>query len=128
MHLSEAIKRHGYRKWYERQLTESHLNLVTAFLALIAAAACLEQMSSPLPLSDKVVDVLGLLVCSAFMAWSIRRYFLSLTFAQAIDARAECPHCRAYGKFAVADDHPRSVHYVNVACKKCGHAWRLKAD
>lgn len=128
MHLSEAIRRHGYRKWYERQLTESHLNLITAFLALIAATACLEQLHAPLPVADKLVDVAGLLVCTAFVAWSIRRYFLSLTFAQAIDAHAACPQCGAYGKFAVADDHPRSVRYVSVACKKCGQAWRLNTD
>lgn len=125
MHLSNAIKRLGYRKWYERQLTESHLNLVTAFLALIAAGGCLEQMSGPLSLSDKLIDVAGLVACAAFMVWSIRRYFFSLTYAQAVDAHAECPQCKAYGKFTVESG---DAHYAAVVCRKCGTRWRLASE
>ncbi len=35
MRLDDAIRRRGFRRWYEQQLIDGHLWLVTGFLALI---------------------------------------------------------------------------------------------
>jgi hypothetical protein len=36
--LDEAIRKRGFRRWYERQLCESHAHLVTGLLSLIMMA------------------------------------------------------------------------------------------
>ena len=45
MSTIEGIRKLGFRKWYERQLVEGHLYLVTMILALIAMAAGYEVIS-----------------------------------------------------------------------------------
>jgi hypothetical protein len=35
MKLAEGIRRHGFRKWYERELLQSHAHLVLCFLCVI---------------------------------------------------------------------------------------------
>jgi hypothetical protein len=42
MDVGDAIRRHGFRRWYERQLFESHAYLVTGFLCLIMMAVAIE--------------------------------------------------------------------------------------
>ena len=39
MELSKGIRKIGFRRWYERQLIESHLYFVSSFLCLIAVMA-----------------------------------------------------------------------------------------
>ena len=44
MSEAEGIRKLGFRRWYERQLIESHAWFVTCFLCLILALACAEDM------------------------------------------------------------------------------------
>jgi hypothetical protein len=39
---ADDIRKLGFRRWYERQLLESHACLVTCFLCTILLAVCLE--------------------------------------------------------------------------------------
>ena len=42
MSLADAIRKHGFTRWYERQLYESFAYLVSGFLALIMMAIAME--------------------------------------------------------------------------------------
>ncbi len=44
MQVGKDIARLGFRRWYERQLVESHAYLVAAFLALILLLAGFESL------------------------------------------------------------------------------------
>jgi hypothetical protein len=57
-----------------------------------------------------------------------------LARAERFAERAECPRCKAWGKFQVisaeataADDPPEAgrPRWVRVKCKQCGEDWRL---
>ena len=44
MEVAEYIHRHGFRRWYERQLIESHAYLALAFVALILLLSGIEVL------------------------------------------------------------------------------------
>ena len=44
MEVAEYIHRHGFRRWYERQLIESHAYLALAFIALILLLSAIEVL------------------------------------------------------------------------------------
>ena len=44
MGLADAIRRRGFRRWYERQLIEGHAYLVTGLLSLIMMAISIEMI------------------------------------------------------------------------------------
>ena len=46
MQVTRYIERHGFRRWYERQLIESHAYLALGFVALILLLSGLELLSS----------------------------------------------------------------------------------
>ncbi|HZA96093.1 MAG TPA: hypothetical protein VE421_08130, partial [Burkholderiaceae bacterium] len=45
MQVTRYIERHGFRRWYERQLIESHAYLALGFVALIFLLSGLELLS-----------------------------------------------------------------------------------
>ena len=45
MQVTRYIERHGFRRWYERQLIESHAYLALGFVALILLLSGLELLS-----------------------------------------------------------------------------------
>lgn len=129
MRLDNAIRRRGFRRWYERQLYESHACLVTGLLALIMMAVAVELISfreSPGGLlSLLAIGAAGGLVCVA--AW---RQFTYLLFrAEYVAERATCPACGAYGRFAVehSAEAPATVIgcTLQVRCRVCARDWRI---
>ena len=48
MQVTRYIERHGFRRWYERQLIESHAYLALGFVALILLLSGLELLSETL--------------------------------------------------------------------------------
>ena len=44
MQVTRYIERHGFRRWYERQLIESHAYLALGFVALIVLLAGMEVL------------------------------------------------------------------------------------
>ncbi|MFN7572280.1 MAG: hypothetical protein ACK5TK_12635 [Betaproteobacteria bacterium] len=129
------IQRLGFRRWYERQLIESHAYLVTAFLALVLLLAGFEALDA---VRGHPTYWLLLILVSAgaglvtYVGW--RRFTALLARAEAFAGGAECPNCKAWGKFVVtgmestaADDPPESgrPHWLRVRCRKCEADWRL---
>lgn len=135
MKVAEEIRRLGFRRWYERQLVVSHGYLVVAFLALILLLAGIEGMDY---LRRSVGFYLLVAVGAAaagtlmFVAW--RRFNVLLARAERFAESAECPRCKAWGKFRVIaaeraeDDDPPEAgrpHWLRVRCQRCGHCWDL---
>ncbi|MCX7960181.1 MAG: hypothetical protein N2653_01215 [Burkholderiales bacterium] len=113
----------GFRRWYERQLIESHAWFVTCVLCLIAAFACLEQMTASAP--PAYLLVLGLLVfaAGALAFYGARRYRAIMTEAERLADRSVCEACNGYGHFRV----PRlSAGAPFEARCRCGNRWRIE--
>jgi hypothetical protein len=133
--VAEQIEQLGFRRWYERQLVESHAYLLTAFLALVLLLAGFEALSdlrgSPLYYLLLVATAAG----AGVLMWvASRRFLAQLGRAELFAERAACPQCHAWGRFRVLgaepelpDDPPEAgrPHWVRVCCRKCGHTWRL---
>lgn len=133
--ISEEIRRRGFRRWYERQLIESHAYLVTAFLSLILLLAGFEAMDALRGSPMYYVAVVGVAAGAGTLMWvAWQRFMVLLARAELFAESAGCPRCKAWGKFDVlaaeplsADDPPEAgrPHWVRVRCRKCGEQWRL---
>lgn len=129
MHLDDALRQGGFRRWYERQLIEGHVWLVTAFLALIMAAIALEVLdfrgSRAGVLALAAIVVAGI----ALVAFAVRRFHLLLGRAEQLAEQAVCGQCGSYGRFDVvqAHDEPESLtgRSVRVHCRTCAHEWQI---
>lgn len=133
--IAAQIRRLGFRRWYERQLIESHAYLVTAFLALILLLAGFEALDA---VRGQPVYWLLLIAISAgagtltYVGW--RRFTALLARAEAFASSADCPDCRSWGKLEVIgsgasaeDDPPEAARprWLQVRCRQCGAHWRL---
>ncbi|MFO1323295.1 MAG: hypothetical protein U1F15_04440 [Burkholderiales bacterium] len=129
MRLDDAIRRRGFRRWYERQLYEGHAYLVTGLLALIMMALAIEVIAFRQSFGGLVallaIGAAGGVVC--VFAW--RQFTFLLARAEYVAERATCPGCRAYAKFSIdrVDDVPDSVTgcTLHVHCRVCSHGWRI---
>ena len=136
MDLSEGIRRIGFRRWYERQLIESHLYLVSCLLCLVTVLAVCEGFSIRLPAQEFALRVLVIIAGGATCVWSARRYLTVLFFAISAGEHSVCGKCEAYRGLVLSgalslragprderqeDDPPP----VGVRCRKCGHEWTI---
>lgn len=135
MKVADYIERHGFRRWYERQLVESHAYLALAFVALILLLSGVEVMRD----SQTPLHYLAVLSAAALggtlmlVAW--RRFVVLLARAEQFAELATCASCKAWGKFkvlgqesALPDDPPEAgrPHWLRVRCTQCGHEWKLE--
>ena len=133
--ISEEIRRRGFRRWYERQLVESHAYLVTAFLSLILLLAGYEAMDGLRGSPVYYLAVVGVVAAAGTLMWvACKRFIVLLARAELFAGSAACPGCQAWGKFDVigaeaagTDDPPEAgrPHWVRVRCRKCSEQWRL---
>lgn len=121
--LAEGIRKHGFRKWYERQLLSGHAHMVLAFLSVIGLVGAMEVSQGATP-QQRIVDVLIILVCAGLGLWALRRYLYLLMHAEAVANQATCTACGTYGRLRlVPDEEPREG--AQVCCARCGHTWTL---
>jgi hypothetical protein len=121
MNLSDGIRKHGFRKWYERELLQSHAHMVLAFLCLVVVFAAFELMSEGRNVAGNVAAIV---TGTAVGAWAVRRYVRLLTSAEAVANQADCPDCGTYARFTLVRDLPPDE--VEVACKQCTRQWRIQ--
>lgn len=115
---ARAIARLGFKRWYERQLIESHAWLVTIFLCGIAIAASLEMVNWKEP--GTTVVTLGFVFTAGLIimhGWG--RYRRVMALAEQLAAHSVCEGCQSYAKFRAMDENPR----MKVQCRKCGYQW-----
>jgi hypothetical protein len=130
--LADDIRKRGFKKWYERQLIESHAYLVTCFLCMILVAALMEEVSFRTaglkPFLMLAVMAGGGLV--GLFAWL--RYKAIMITAERFGDRSICEQCHAYAKFDIlesggsrATPEGEPDPWLRVKCRKCGHAWTM---
>lgn len=121
--LADGVRRVGFRKWYERELLSSHAHMILAVLSVIAMIASFEAFGGA-SASEKLMDVVFVIVCAAVALWALRRYLFLLMRAEDIANQANCAACGEYGRLdVVAEDRARSE--TEVCCRKCTHKWTI---
>lgn len=102
----DRIGKHGFRRWYERQLIESHAWLVTCLLAVVAAASGLELLGRSGSVPPHATGVVLVFAGIVLMLYSWRRYWNMFAVAQRLSARAVCPGCHRYSRFRIVASGP----------------------
>lgn len=122
---AERVRELGFRKWYERQLIDSHLALVTCVLCMILVGVSLEELTFKHGFARGVL-MLALTGSAGALGWfALRRYLKVFTHAQRLSERSVCAQCGTYGRFKIID-HAADDIWLRVQCRKCGHVWTLE--
>lgn len=125
VNLAEAVKRIGFRKWYERQLLSSHAHMVLCFLSVIALVASMEAFRTAQG-GVQEMNVMYVLLCAVIGAWALRRYLFLLMRAEHTANQASCPDCGDYGRFRVVRQRVAEQE-IDVCCRKCSREWLICA-
>ena len=121
MEPARSIERLGFKRWYERQLIESHAWLVSCILCGLAIAATLEVTGFRLT-SFVGFLALGFVYVAGLLCWhSLKRYRAIMLEAERLSEQSTCKACRTYAAFSITAAHPR----MSVRCQKCAHEWTL---
>lgn len=126
MTLAEGIRRHGFRKWYERRLLTGHAHLAFLLMCVLGLMMALEAATRPQPAADRAADIAVILLCVGAGLWALRRYLFLLTHAEAVANQAECSACKTYGRLDLLESNATGDEVI-VRCRQCGHEWRIDA-
>lgn len=124
MTLGDGIRKHGFRKWYERELLKSHVHLALAFLCVVAVFAALEAAMQFRGALDQLIDAAAIIIAGAIGIWSLRRYLYLLMHAEYVAHQADCPRCGVYARFKLVEAR-RGTDAVTVCCRDCAHQWSI---
>ncbi len=129
MAIPQSIQRHGFRKWYERELLSGHSHLVLLLLCGLAVAGAMEAFwRAP---GQGLLMAASVLLAAGIGLWALRRYLFLLMRAELIANQAVCAACQTYGRWAVesqsaADEATGSPAQMRVCCRKCGARWLIE--
>jgi hypothetical protein len=141
MLLAEEVAKRGFRRWYERQLIESHLYFVTCFLCMILVVSCIEAVSFHAGVL-KAMPLVATAFAGCVVAWfAWKRYKVVMARAERLADSATCAQCGVYGALkvtggsrapqpgydadgAVSAAEP-DAEWVRVQCKRCGNEWTI---
>lgn len=124
MSAAQTIRSLGFRKWYERELLQSHVHLVLLLLATIGLLASAEAYSVQLD-GMAQLKVLACAGASALIAiWALRQYLFRLNHAQFVADQAVCSGCETYAKWDLLEERAAGS-YLRVGCRRCGHRWEI---
>ncbi|CAG1002086.1 hypothetical protein BURK1_02939 [Burkholderiales bacterium] len=129
MNLAESLRSHSFRRWYERQLVECHLWLVTGFLALIMTAIAVEMIA----FRDSAAGMVAMIAIggggAALCLYAWLKFNRQLGLAEHVAGQATCSTCRTYGRLSfVSASHDAGAVMgwaVRVRCRSCGHEWSI---
>ncbi|MFO1304434.1 MAG: hypothetical protein U1F54_11915 [Burkholderiales bacterium] len=128
--LAEAIRARGFRRWYERQLYESHAHLLTGLLSLIAMGLALEMIEFRQSASQFLLLVAIGVGASCLCVFAWRKFTFQLFRAEYLAERATCVACSCYGRLQVvaASPSPDSLTgcALQVRCRQCSHEWTIE--
>jgi hypothetical protein len=124
--MADGVTKVGFRKWYERELLSSHAHMVLAFLSIIALMASMEAFRDG-SITDKLADVMFVVVCALVGLWALRRYLFLLMRAEVIANQAVCPECGDYGRFTIVAEN-RGGDETQVCCRKCTRRWLIRSS
>ena len=124
MKLADGLRKHGFSKWYERELLQSHAHMALAFACLVGVFAAFEALSRFRGWADQLTDIAAIGICVAVGAWALRRYLFLLMHAEAVAGQADCPDCGTYARFKLVRTEGDGQK-VCVACRKCSREWSI---
>jgi ABC-type nickel/cobalt efflux system permease component RcnA len=134
MQLANGIRRHGFKKWYERELLRGHAHLVVVIFCCLGLMMALEGATRFRSTADQLFDLMAVVVCTGAGLWALRRYLTLLLRAESIAHQADCPHCKTYGRLelaatpslaSAARTSATQAQQVAVRCRACGHEWPI---
>jgi DNA-binding transcriptional regulator of glucitol operon len=120
LEAARSIARLGFKRWYERQLIESHAWLITCLLCGIAIAASIEMLNFR-DAGGTIVTLVFVFTAGLIVMFAFGRYRLLMEQAEQVARHSTCTGCQAYARFRAIDQNPR----MKVECRKCGHQWTL---
>jgi len=118
MEPADSIGRLGFARWYERRLIEGHAWFISAFICIVAIAACAEELSFRGSVGRLLVYVIVIAAAVAIGIYGLVRYQKIVTEAEQLGEHATCGACGAYARF-------RLISPSQVRCRKCNHEWCL---
>ena len=122
MEPARSIGKLGFKRWYERQLLESHAWLITCLLCGFAAVALIEGVSFRQLAAESLLRV-GAAFAAGLLCWhGLRRYAEMIARANRFAEGATCGACGTYARFEVLDENAR----MRVRCRNCSHEWQFK--
>lgn len=124
MQLLEGIRRLGFRKWYARELGQSHVHLALTFLCAVGLIGAFDAAMHFTSWSDRVIDALAIVICGATGFWALRRYLHLLMHAEYVAKQADCPQCGVYARFTLVEGES-SQQTATVRCRACAHQWSI---
>jgi len=124
MNMVETIRRIGFRKWYERELLQSHLHLVLLLLSSVGILGAIEAFGQRTPESSPLTMLVCALISAAVGLWALRRYLYLLNHAEYLADQALCRQCNAYAKWDITDEEPQALR-MRVCCRRCGNRWSI---
>lgn len=125
MKLSVGIRKHGFRKWYERELLRSHAHMALTFVCMVGLIGAFEAASEFRSWTDQAFDLLAVLVCGGAGLWALRRYLFLLMHAETVAHQADCPSCGTYARFSLVQAET-TTERVRVCCRQCSHEWTIE--
>jgi hypothetical protein len=118
----------GFRRWYERQLIESHVWLALCICSMVAFAAGLELLSERRTAGDLLLNSL-IVLAGLTVGWlSWRKYACTMVKAESIGVQAVCGSCKHYGfRLLAPAGSLKTESMLRVRCTKCSFQWELQA-
>lgn len=124
MALAQGIRKHGFRRWHERQLLIGHGWLAITLIAAVAAFATLESLIDSEQLSDRLANLGAFAILGGVTVISLQRFLAHLIRAQRAGAQARCTECDTFGRIEALTEDPQG-RWVRVRCRQCGHQWPM---
>lgn len=124
MSAGKTIRRIGFRKWYERELLQSHANLVLLVLATLGLLGCAEAYSARAALSDQLQVLAAAVASAAIGLLALRRYLYLLNHAEYVANQATCERCNTYARLEMLEEN-LAANRMHVRCRQCSHQWPI---
>lgn len=125
MSSASAIRRLGYRKWYERELLHGHANLVLLILSALGLLASAEVYRTAMPLLDQLQVLAAAVASAAIGMLALRRYLYLLQHAEYVADQAICRACDTYARFEVLEESGAGTR-LRVRCRHCDNRWDIE--
>ena len=117
---ARSIEKMGFKRWYERQLIESHAWLITSSLCALAICAVLELHGFRVTSLASVL-ALAFVYAAGVTGWhGLKRYRAIMGEAERLSEQSTCRSCKAYAAFELVRETPLSAR-----CRNCGNEWRF---
>ena len=133
MKTAERIKKLGFKRWYERQLIEAHVYLVTCLLGIVLTLSAVEMIRGTAGVAPEVLRIVVAGAGALLTAYGLHRYCTMMIFAHRLTDKAVCPRCGEYARFSVTSFGPKTLEteeqtaefWLKVKCRECGTSWNL---